>query len=106
LNKRNRRVLLGYMALSDAERQELDPEIEKFRRSNVLQRKDLRESHQRSDSMDLGPVGTGPLRLLRLIAANTRARQPSKRLNRKGTREGAFARCKLVASGPIKSGGR
>ncbi len=59
MNKRSRRVLMGYMALSDAERQELDAEVEKFKRGDVFKRRDLRENVQKSDAMDLGPAGSG-----------------------------------------------
>jgi len=50
---------MGYMALSDAERQELDAEVEKFKRGDVFKRRDLRENVQKSDAMDLGPAGSG-----------------------------------------------
>ena len=59
MNKQSRRVLLGWMALSDADRQELEGEFEKFRRGDVTKRRDLRETHKKSDAMDLGPAGSG-----------------------------------------------
>jgi hypothetical protein len=59
VNKQSRRVLMGWMALSDSERQELDTEFDKFRRGDTSKRKDLREDVKKSDAMDLGPSGSG-----------------------------------------------
>ena len=56
MNKKRRRVVLGYFQLSDDERKEFDTERENFRAASGTQRRDLRESHEKSDKMDLGPV--------------------------------------------------
>jgi len=47
------------MALNDSERQEVESELEKFKRGDITKRKDLRESVRSSDQMDLGPAGSG-----------------------------------------------
>jgi hypothetical protein len=45
--------------LTDTERQEFETEADKYRRGDVWQRRDLRESHENTDHMDLGPTGSG-----------------------------------------------
>lgn len=60
VNRKTGRVLFGYAELTDAERAEFDAEAERFRRSAVTLRKDLRESFRgAAEKMDLGPAGTG-----------------------------------------------
>lgn len=59
MNKKSLRVLLGLMALNDSERQEVEIELEKFKRGDFNKRRDLRESFGKADAMDLGPAGTG-----------------------------------------------
>jgi len=59
VNKQSRRVLLGLMALTDSERQEVEAELEKFKRGDINKRKDLRESFRSAEQMDLGPAGSG-----------------------------------------------
>ena len=59
MNRKPRRVLLGYFQLSESERQDFNTAREAYDRADGRRRLDLRANEERVEKMDLGPVNTG-----------------------------------------------